>query len=134
MCVPISFAEAKNNVTKYVNGYVVMNYPTSMGTLEEQLSFIRRQKLPLPETLNGRPIPRDVELNSYEDWIVKQWREIGMSRVTNDNGPQPITDTQILSYMQLMQEDLRLVDIALIKDIDKEFIAELAVQRELNKE
>ena len=113
-----------------------MNYPRKMGedyqTLEQQLSWLKKQNMPLPETMNGRTIPKEVQLNSFEEWIVKHWREIGLSRVTNDNGPQPITDTQIQSYMQVMQEDFRLIDITLIKDIDKEFIAELAVQKELN--
>ncbi|TDK63553.1 phage tail assembly chaperone [Sapientia aquatica] len=111
-----------------------MNYPTKMGTLEQQLSALRKQKLPLPETLNGRVIPKDIELNTFEEWIMLQWREIGQSRETNDTGPQPITDTQILAYIELMQEDLRLIDIKLIKDIDKEFISELAEQREINKD
>ena len=128
------FVLARSNLAKYISGWVQLNYPTKMGTLEEQLSFIRKKGLKLPTTLNGRAIPEEVELNSFECWIVRQWQDIGTSRINTDAGPQSISDTQILSYMQLMEEDLRLVDITLIKDTDRAFINELAVQRELNKE
>jgi hypothetical protein len=111
-----------------------MNFPAKMGTLAQQLDFLLKNNLPLPETLNGRAVPKQVELNAYENWIVREWEEIGRSRTQTDSGSQHLTDTQIQSYIQLMQIELQLVDIVLIKDIDKAFIGELNEQRKLQEE
>lgn len=88
----------------------------------------------IPSELNGQPIPQPIELNSYEMWVMKQWEEVGRSRLNSESGQQPISDGQILSYITLMDEDLRHIDIQMIKSIDKGFISELANQRDLQRE
>lgn len=98
------------------------------------LSFLKKNGRVIPAVIDGQPVPKDIILNPYEEWIMLQWNEIGQSRINNDSGQQPISDGQILAYTQLMDIELRHIDIKMIKDIDRSFIGELATQKELQKE
>lgn len=130
----ISFNQVRSNLVEHVRGDVALNYPTKMGTLNQQLSMIKKLGKTLPETLNGKKVPREIELNGFETWIMSIWHELSRSRMTNENGPLPLTDQGMEAWMRLMDEELRLQDIKLIKDVDKGFIDEIAVQQELNRE
>ena len=132
--VQISFEQAKQQLSNYIQGYVQLNYPTANGTLQQQLEFISKHGKTRPQQLNGRVIPEEVELNVYEEYILLQWREIGQSRSISDGIQQSITDSNILDYCRLMEIDLRIVDIQCIKSTDRAFISEIGIQKELNKE
>lgn len=88
----------------------------------------------LPESLNGRAIPVLKELDGFETWIYHHWQEIGRSRINTDSGPQPITDANIRDYMALMDEDFSYIELTLIKDLDKAYLAEINVQQDINRE
>ena len=111
-----------------------MNYPGKMGSLAQQLDILQRQGIPPPSSLNGREIPDEQPLNSFEEWLINTWRSIGSSRQTGENGPLPISLQDIQTYIVLMDEDFRRIDIELIRAIDKEFIDEIGTQREINKD
>jgi hypothetical protein len=132
--VPISFNQARSNLIEKVRSNVALTYPTKMGTLMQQLKMIEKQGMKRPETLNGKKVPREIELSGFEHWIMNVWQELSRSRATNENGPLPLTDQGIEAWMRLMDEELRLQDIKLIKDVDKGFIDEIAVQQEMNRE
>ena len=129
-----SFDQVKNNLTNHIAAYVILNYPTKNGSMGSLLEYLKKTGKRIPEMIDGQQVPKTTILNSFEEWIMLQWNEIGQSRINNDSGAQPITDTQILAYMQLTDTEYRLIDIKLIKDIDRAFIGELATQRDLNKE
>lgn len=112
----------------------MLAYPSKSGSLYQQLEILKKQGIPIPTEINGQAIPPEEELESYESWILNTWRSIGSSRHSDDSGPLPITSQDILAYIELMDEDLRRIDIEMIRDIDKEFIDEITVQRERNKE
>jgi hypothetical protein len=126
------FDQAKNNTQIYISNYIILNYPTKQGSLAQQLEFIKKLGKSIPTILNGKDIPTQIELNAYEQWIYIQWQEVGRSRINIDSGPQPISDSNIKDYMSIMEEDLRYIDIRIIKDIDKAYLDELAHQQELN--
>jgi hypothetical protein len=97
---------------------------TTKKQLNEKLKKQMEQMTPSARLAASKQIQDDIppRINSYAQWLINRFWEVSSGRGVGQNGPLPLTFNDILSYCEVVGEDLEPREAQALKTLDQAYL------------
>jgi hypothetical protein len=128
--VRTSFETATKNASDFIRHHVRLNF------IQDDGSSLKERNAKLKKSLDDPQAPASLKeaaraslerdrtpaINSYEHWLVARFWELHSGRAQGPHGPAPLSFNDILSFVEVVGEDLEPIEAQALKAVDGAYL------------